>query len=255
MVIVMHIYSHVYYMVLIVVVYVVMVLSFSLLECRSFDSNRSPCQTCFRRFPDPGSDSISQLKLASVEWLRSLSEHRTAMLWLMYIKLVAILHTFIRAGHTGNWLLYLQALQQILPYLAAPGHYKYTKPHVLFTRAGIYSDLYIEQDLIMLSPPACAEVNRAIREVTGLQDTSDAEVNKDRSAARMTRDAKDVQTILHYLSEWKPFSKHSKELRSLSSGVIVDKSLNVDKAESVGQAIVQIYAWQISGRVQMLQEG
>ena len=40
----------------------------------------------------------------------------------MYMTLVSILRTFIRAGRTGNWLLYLQALQQMLPYLAAAGH-------------------------------------------------------------------------------------------------------------------------------------
>ena len=70
--------------------------------------------------------------------------------------------------------------------------------------AGIYSDLYIEQVLkrdvkavggltrgrgfdqttslvLLLSTTACAEVNRAMRDVTGLQDTntSDEEVHKD----------------------------------------------------------------------------
>ena len=80
-----------------------------------------------------------------------------------------------------------------------------------------------------------------MRDVTGLQDTntSDKEVHKDRSAARMARDAKDLQTILHYFSERKPFSKDLRELRSLSSGVLADKSVDVDTAESFGQAILQ----------------
>ena len=238
------------------------------------------------------SDSLLQLKVTFTEWRGSLGEHRTANLWLMYMTLVAILRMFIRAGRTGNWLLYLQSLQQMLPYMAASGHNNYTKSLVLYLNkmeklqdthphvyskfvdgffvlrrtdnywAGIYSDLYIEQVLMrnvkavggltrgrgfeqstrliwLLSTPACAEANRAMREVTGLQDTSDADVHKDRSAARMARDAKDVQTIVHYFSERKPFSQESKELRSLSSGVIADKSVNADKAETVGQAIVQ----------------
>ena len=42
----------------------------------------------------------------------------------MYMTLVSILRTFIRAGRTGNRLLYRQALQ---PYLAAAGHHSYTK--------------------------------------------------------------------------------------------------------------------------------
>ena len=237
-------------------------------------------------------DSISQLKETSAKWRRSLGEHRTAKLWLMYMSLVSVLRTFTRAGCTGNWLLYLQALRQMLPYLAASGHNSYSKSLILYLNnmeilqythphvyrkfldgffvlrrtdnywAGIYSDLYIEQVLMgnvkavggltrgrgfeqstsvvwLLSTPACAEVNRAMREVTSLHDNSVQNVHKDRSAARMHRDAKDVQNILHYFSERKPFCKESTELRSLSSGVIADKPVNVDIAESVGQAIVQ----------------
>ena len=70
------------------------------------------------------SDIISQLLVASVEWSRSLTGHRTTKFWLMYMTLVSNLRTFIRAGRTGNRLLYRQALQ---PYLAAAGHHNYTK--------------------------------------------------------------------------------------------------------------------------------
>ena len=78
------------------------------------------------------SDSIWALKIASTEWCQSLQQHRTAQLWLMYMTLVSILRTFIRAGRTGNWHLYLQALKQMLPYLAASGHHNYTKSLVLY---------------------------------------------------------------------------------------------------------------------------
>ena len=44
------------------------------------------------------SDSIWALKTASTEWRQSLQQHRTAQLWLMYMTLVSILRTFIRAG-------------------------------------------------------------------------------------------------------------------------------------------------------------
>ena len=90
----------------------------------------------------------------------------------------------------------------------------------------------------LLSTPACGEVNRAMREVDGIQDVDETVVHKDRSAARMTRDAKDVQTILNYFAERKPFSRESRELRSTSSGVIADKSVNVERADSVGHAIL-----------------
>ena len=81
--------------------------------------------------------------------------------------------------------------------------------------AGVYTDLYIERVLMknvkavgglagrgfeqstnltrFLFTSACGEVNRALRDMTGLQDITEAEVHKDRSAARMIRDVKDVQ--------------------------------------------------------------
>ena len=55
--------------------------------------------------------------------------HRTAKLLLMYMTMVSILRTFTRAGRTGNWLLYRQALQ---PYLASAGHHNYTKSLFLY---------------------------------------------------------------------------------------------------------------------------
>ena len=50
----------------------------------------------------------------------------------MYMRLIGILRAFIRAGRTGNWLLYLQAVKEMLPFLAASGHHNYTKSLVLY---------------------------------------------------------------------------------------------------------------------------
>ena len=91
-------------------------------------------------------------------------------------KLVSIVRAFIRAGCT--WLLHLQALKLMLPFLAATGHHNYTKSLVLYLNkmeslqdthpdlyskfvdglfvlrrsenywAGVYTDLYIEQVLM-----------------------------------------------------------------------------------------------------------
>lgn len=52
---------------------------------------------------------------------------RTACLWLQYMNMIDILRTFIKAERTGNWFLHLQSLQEMLPYLAASGHFPYTK--------------------------------------------------------------------------------------------------------------------------------
>ena len=43
-----------------------------------------------------------------------------------------ILRKHIRAEHTGNWELHLQALSEMLPYLAASGHNHYTKSGLLY---------------------------------------------------------------------------------------------------------------------------
>jgi len=57
----------------------------------------------------------------------ALSERRTAKLWLQYMDMVEILRTFIKAERTGDWLLHLKTLQNMLPYFAAAGHNLYLK--------------------------------------------------------------------------------------------------------------------------------
>ena len=51
----------------------------------------------------------------------------TAALWLQYMDLIDILQQFIMAERTGHWELYLSAMQDTIPYLAAAGHNLYTK--------------------------------------------------------------------------------------------------------------------------------
>ena len=43
-----------------------------------------------------------------------------------------ILRRYIRAERTGNWALHLQAIQDMLPYLAASGHNNYTKSATVY---------------------------------------------------------------------------------------------------------------------------
>ena len=66
----------------------------------------------------------------------------------------------------------------------------------------------------------------------------DNEVHEDLTKARITRDSKDIQCILDFFGERKPFSKDTVDLRSLSSGVIADDSVNVDSAETIGSTIL-----------------
>ena len=45
----------------------------------------------------------------------------------MYMNMVDIVKTFLRAERTGNIQLHLQAVDHMLPYFASSGHYNYAK--------------------------------------------------------------------------------------------------------------------------------
>ena len=218
-----------------------------------------------------------------------LKSSRTAALWLQYMDMIDILRKFIRAERTGNWDLHLQALSEMLPFLAASGHNNYTKSVLYYLQqmcrlqvdhpdvyqhfqdglhvirrsdrywAGLSSDLVIEQVLMRsmktsggltrgrgmteqqrvswsLAMPACAEVNRAMQELTSVSFDS-GEQNKDMAKSRQARDWKDAQTQLAYLQERNPFTcDHS--LRSISTGVHAHSTVNVDAAKAVGNTIL-----------------
>lgn len=62
----------------------------------------------------------------------SMDKLRTARLWFQYMDMINILQRFIKAERTGNWLLHLHVLSEMLPYLAASGHNLYAKSIYLY---------------------------------------------------------------------------------------------------------------------------
>jgi len=68
--------------------------------------------------------NISDILQRKKEFLKS---YRTAVLWLQYMDMIDILRKHIRAERTGNWKLHLEAVSDMLPYMAATGHNNYTK--------------------------------------------------------------------------------------------------------------------------------
>ena len=58
------------------------------------------------------------------------------------------------------------------------------------------------------------------------------------SHARVKPDTKDLQTVIECLKERNPFSRSSKDLHSLSSGIIGEGSVNIDSAKEVGESIL-----------------
>ena len=87
-----------------------------------------------------------------------------------------------------------------------------------------------------LAMPACAEVNRAMQELTGVSFNS-GEQNKDMAQSRQVRDWKDIQTLLSYLQQRSPFSSDP-VLRNICTGVHAHSNVNVDTAKVVGNAIL-----------------
>ena len=184
--------------------------------------------------------------------------------------MVDFLRKYIRAERTGNWALYLQTIQNMLPYLAASSHNLYTKSARVYLQqmtnlkeehpdvhqrfedglhvirrsdrlwAGLSSDLIIEQVVMrsmktsggltrgrgmteqqrlmwLLSMPACADVNLAMQELTGVNYNT-GEQNKNMSKARQARDWKDTLAVVQYLQERNPFS-NDLSLRIIATGV------------------------------------
>jgi hypothetical protein len=94
-----------------------------------------------------------------------------------------------------------------------------------------------QRTLWLLSTPACAEVNKAMQKLTGVNYNT-GEQNKDMTKARQARDWKDTLTVLQHLKERNPFSSDP-SLRNIATGVHAHSTVNVDTAMSVGTAILQ----------------
>lgn len=126
--------------------------------------------------------------------------------------------------------------------------------------AGLSTDLIIEQVLMrtlktsggltrgsgmteqqrliwLLSAPACAEMNKVMQALSGV-DFNSGEQNKDVSQARKLRDNNDTETVLKALVQNNPFSTTESCLRNVMTGVNADSAANVDSAVEVGKKVL-----------------
>ena len=70
-----------------------------------------------------------------IEQLKStMKNQKTVQLWLVYMEMVAVLKKFLKAERLGDWTLHLEALREMLPFLAASGHNLYTKSVRLYLK-------------------------------------------------------------------------------------------------------------------------
>jgi len=166
-------------------------------------------------------------------------------------------------NYTKSVLVYLQQMHDLQD--KHPDVYEHFKAGLHIVRrsdrhwAGLSSDLVIEQVLMRsmktsggltrgrgmteqqrliwsLSMPACADVNRAMQELTGVIYNT-GEQNKDMAKARQVRDWKDTHVVLKYLQERNPFTSDT-SLRSISTGVHAHSTVNVDHVKDVGKVIL-----------------
>ena len=103
-----------------------------------------------------------------------------------------------------------------------------------------------QQRLIwLLSMPACAETNRVMQEMSGVQYNL-GEQNKDTTKARQKRDAKDTLVILTTLADRNPFASDP-NLRNIMTSVNADNAVNVDQARATGEKILSSMIGKIAG--------
>ncbi len=60
------------------------------------------------------------------------SGSRTGKLWMNYVKQVAVIRQFLHAERTGDWILHLYCIEQMIPLFHAAGHLAYAKSARLY---------------------------------------------------------------------------------------------------------------------------
>ena len=171
----------------------------------------------------------------------SMTDKRSSSLWLQHMKMINILYKFIMAKQTGcciyRWYtkcgltisayLYLQMMQELENSHSEVHRELIEIIHVIVRSdhcwVGQSSNLIIMQVLItghltqwwgmaetqrierLLSTLACAEVNNATQELTGVQYTT-SEQHKELAKDRQEHDLKDTANVLQFLTSWSPVS-------------------------------------------------
>ena len=89
----------------------------------------------------------------------------------------------------------------------------------------------------LLSMPACADINNAMQDLTGVGfHTSDQ--HKEVAHARKERDKKGITSILSFLTDMNPFLDDP-SLRNIDTGTPADSRVNADRAKEIATNIIQ----------------
>jgi len=117
--------------------------------------------------------------------------------------------------------------------------------------SGLFNDLVIELNGVyeriekrqrytkwLLSMPICLQMNSATQEFSQMVYKT-SEQHKETTKSRVSRDSKDMQTMMAFPCERYPFESTEIKLRNFESGVTADDSANVDRVQAIGEAIVR----------------
>ena len=77
-------------------------------------------------------DAIARIQAIRDGHVETLAKYPTASLWIQYLDTIRILRKYFRAERLGNWYLHLEAVSEMLPYLAASGHSLYAKSAIIY---------------------------------------------------------------------------------------------------------------------------
>ena len=139
--------------------------------------------------------------------------------------MVKILLNFIKVERMGNWSLHLEAVLDILPYLAASGHSLYVKS------ARIYMQTMLSWErTIQMCTVTSLRVSMSPEEVVGEQ-------NKEMGKPRQHRDKKDTYTLQLALVDRHPFKIHAAS-SNIMTGVNAGSKIDVDDAKIIGDKIM-----------------
>jgi hypothetical protein len=188
--------------------------------------------------------------------------------WNLYLQSLRDMHPYLAAAGHNN---YTKSLALFIPKMLAL-ETSHPDVHAAFMNglfpvrrsdgawSGIFTDLFIEQVLMagikstggltrgrgfsestrllfLLSRPMCSEVSQSVFEIAGV-DTNAEDGHRDLAASQIKRDMSDIQKLLQVFVERGPYEKTTKNLVSLSTGLVAEESVNASDAKNVGEKIL-----------------
>ena len=109
-------------------------------------------------------------------------------------------------------------------------------PHTRRTEFDNY--IYIDNNIYILSRPACAEVSTWTEKLTGTKHIF-SDQQKLSCNSRVKYDNMNIDKLTNFFKEYNPFS-NKKYLRNIVTRVVVNENVNADQAGEIGQNVLKL---------------